>query len=71
MSICYFYLINFYLCISDKHEFAFNIISTNKNVNKVDSPNKENLINDESDIRIDNLQGIYYISYMFKCYYIY
>ncbi|XP_077265240.1 uncharacterized protein LOC143899110, partial [Temnothorax americanus] len=32
----------------DKHEFAFNIISSNKNVNKVD--------NDESDIKIGDLQ---------------
>lgn len=63
MSIC-FTFINFYLCISDKHEFALNILSTNKNVNKVDSANEEHLIN-ESDIKIADSQGIYYIKKLY------
>jgi len=63
-----FYFINFYLFISDKDKF--NIISINKNINEIDSANKDHLIYDENDITIVHSQGIYYISYMFN-YYIY
>jgi len=60
----YSYFINFYLCISDKREFTLDIISTNENLDILDDTNKENLINNDNDVRIVESQGIYYISYM-------
>jgi len=41
-----------------------NIISTNENLDILDNTNKENLANDDNDVRIIDSQGIYYISYM-------
>lgn len=63
ICIFYSYFINFYLRILDKRELAFNILSTNENIDILGSTNKEHWTNDDNDIRIVDLQGIYYTSY--------
>jgi len=60
----YLYFINFWLCISDKREFTLDIISTNENLHILDNTNKENLTNNDNDVRIVDSQGIHYIIYM-------